>query len=238
MEIGQNSVHYDPEKKELQVVTCYNKLQFKTLQVQDPYLRYMRYLFYAKDRELSRLPAMRGFQAYCWGCRLVLLVAALYFLNRGLYYLSEPPLWVAGILAMAFSLLVFYLVVRLPALWMGSINRSLHRTKVPKLLRPTWEGIDRGFADLPEFRQEIVLTPEGYTLNTPYPDAPQVRCQRGQYIMRAVQDEGDVYVFQLQERKPRQVGYLLLNSLHFAKSSYTDADWSALLGALQELGYL
>lgn len=172
MEIGQNSVHYDPETKELRVVTCYNKLQYKTLWVQDPFLRSMRYLLYTKDPEATGLPALRGFRVYFWVLRLMVLVAALYLLSRGLYYFSIPSGWFSGALMTGASLALFFWAVRLRALWMGSYNKMVHRTKVPKAFRFTWEAIDQGFADRPVFRQEVVLTPEGYTLNTPIPGCP------------------------------------------------------------------
>ena len=163
MEIGQNSVHYDPETKELRVVTCYNKLQYKTLWVQDPFLRSMRYLLYTKDPEAAGLPALRGFWVYFWVLRLMVLVAALYLLSRGLYYFSIPSGWFSGALMTGVSLALFFWAVRLRALWMRSYNKMVHRTKVPKAFRFTWEAIDQGFADRPVFRQEVVLTPEGYS---------------------------------------------------------------------------
>lgn len=238
MEIGQNSVHYDPETKELRVVTCYNKLQYKTLWVQDPFLRSMRYLLYTKDPEATGLPALRGFWVYFWVLRLMVLVAALYLLSRGLYYFSIPSGWFSGALMTGVSLALFFWVVRLRALWMRSYNKMVHRTKVSKAFRFTWEAIDQGFADRPVFRQEVVLTPEGYSLNTPYPGLPSFQCRRGEYFIRVVQDEGDVYFLQFKDRGSAKAGYISPAGLHFARSSYTDADWSCLLGALRELTYL
>lgn len=238
MEIGQNSVHYDPEKKELQVVTCYNKLQYKTLWVQDPYLRYMRYLLYTKDPEAARLPALRGFWAYCWGTRLLLVVAALYIFNVGMRYLSRPSGWLVSVIAAVLSLVLFYWAVRLRAIWMRSYNKLIHRTRVPKPFRPTWEAIDQGFAAQPVFRQEVTLTPEGYALNTPYPGLSSFQCRRGEYFIRVVQDEENVYFLQFKDRGSAKTGYMSPAGLHFARSSYSDADWSCLLGSLHELGYL
>ena len=121
---------------------------------------------------------------------------------------------------------------------MRSYNKMVHRTKVPKAFRFTWEAIDQGFADRPVFRQEVVLTPEGYTLNTPYPGLPSFQCRRGEYFIRVVQDKGDVYFLQFKDRGSAKAGYISPAGLHFARSSYTDADWSCLLGALRELTYL
>lgn len=238
MDIRQNSVHYDPEKKELQVVTCYNKLQYKTLWVQDPYLRYMRYLLYTKDPEVARLPALRGFHAYCWGSRALLLVMALYVFNVGMRYLSSPSEWPAGVIVTVLSLVLFYFLVRIRALWMRSYNRLIHRTRVPKPLRPTWEAIDQGFAAQPVFRQEVTLTPESYALNTPYPGLPSFQCCRGEYFIRVVQDEENVYFLQFKDREGAKTGYMSPAGLHFARSNYSDADWATLLSALGEMKYL
>lgn len=238
MDIRQNSVHYDPEKKELQVVTCYNKLQYKTLWVQDPFLRYMRYLLYTKDPEVARLPALRGFHAYCWGSRALLLVMALYVFNVGMRYLSSPSEWPAGVIVTVLSLVLFYFLVRLRAIWMRSYNRLIHRTRVPKPLRPTWEAIDQGFAAQPVFRQEVTLTPESYALNTPYPGLPSFQCRRGEYFIRVVQDEENVYFLQFKDREGAKTGYMSPAGLHFARSNYSDADWATLLSALGEMKYL
>lgn len=238
MDIRQNSVRYDPEKKELQVVTCYNKLQYKTLWVQDPYLRYMRYLLYTKDPEVARLPALRGFHAYCWSSRALLLVMALYVFNVGMRYLSSPSEWPAGVIVTVLSLVLFYFLVRLRAIWMRTYNKMVHRTRVPKPLRPTWEGIDQGFAAQPVFRQEVTLTPESYTLNTPYPGLPSFQCRRGEYFIRVVQDEENVYFLQFKDRESAKTGYMSPAGLHFARSSYSDADWVTLLSALGEMKYL
>ena len=222
----------------MQVVTCYNKLQYKTLWVQDPYLRYMRYLLYTKDPEVARLPALRGFHAYCWGSRALLLVMALYVFNVGMRYLSSPSEWPAGVIVTVLSLVLFYFLVRLRALWMRSYNRLIHRTRVPKPLRPTWEAIDQGFAAQPVFRQEVTLTPESYALNTPYPGLPSFQCRRGEYFIRVVQDEENVYFLQFKDREGAKTGYMSPAGLHFARSNYSDADWATLLSALGEMKYL
>lgn len=238
MDIRQNSIRYDKEKQELHIVTCYNKLQYKTLWVQDPYLRYMRYLLYTKDPEVTRLPALRSFQAYCWGTRALLLVMALYVFNVGMRYLSSPSGWLAGVIVTALSLVLFYFLVRIRALWMRNLSKAIHRTKVPKPLRPTWEGIDQGFAAQPVFRQEVTITPESYALNTPYPGLPSFQCRRGEYFIRVVQDEENVYFLQFKDRKGAKTGYMSPAGLHFARTSYTDADWATLLSALGEMNYL
>lgn len=238
MENRQNSIRYDAEKQELHIVTCYNKLQYKTLWVQDPFLRYIRYLLYTKDPEATRLPAVRGFRVYFWVLRLVVLVAALYVLSRGLYYFSSPSGWLAGVIMTVFFLVLFYWAVRLRAIWMRSYNKMIHRTRVPKQLRPTWEAIDQGFAAQPVFRQEVTLTPESYTLNTPYPGLPSFQCRRGEYFIRVVQDEENVYFLQFKDREGAKTGYMSPAGLHFARSSYSDADWTTLLTALQEMKYL
>lgn len=238
MDNRQNSIRYDREKQELHIVTCYNKLQYKTLWVRDPYLRYMRYLLYTKDPEVARLPALRGFRVYFWVLRLVVLVAALYVLSRGLYYFSSPSGWLSGVIMTVFFLVLFYWAVRLRAIWMRSYNKLIHRTKVPKPFRPTWEAIDQGFAAQPVFRQEVTLTPERYTLNTPYPGFPSFQCCRGEYFIRVVQDEENVYFLQFKDRESAKTGYLSPAGLHFVKDNYTDADWATLLTALGEMKYL
>ena len=84
MDTRHNSICYDEEKQELHIVTCYNKLQYKTLWVQDQYIRYARYLMYAKDPEVRRLPTLRGYWIYLRVLRGVFALLAVLCLLQGI----------------------------------------------------------------------------------------------------------------------------------------------------------
>lgn len=242
MDIRQNSIRYDKEKQELHIVTCYNKLQYKTLWVQDQYIRYARYLMYAKDPEVKQLPALQGYWIYLRVLRGVSALLALLCLLQGIrFWRSDashsllPLVLAVGMLLLACVLGYYAICTR--AMVVRSSIQMMHRTKVPKPLRHTWEGIDQGFAAQPVFRQEVTITPEGHSLNTPYPDTPFFQFRRGECFIRVVAEEKDLYFLQIKDRK-NSGGYVSPAGLHFVKDNYTDADWATLLSALGEMNYL
>lgn len=247
MDSRQNSIRYDAEKQELHIVTCYNKLQYKTLWIQDPYLCYTRYLLYAKDRELHRLPVLNRFWAYLLFCRVVILLGTLYVTVTTVQSLftnfRELPLLFLDLFLLAGAVLLWVLFFRMRAVILHNSARVFSRRKVPKKLRPTWEAIDQGFAAQPVFRQEVTLTPETFGLTVPYPDVPPLHYARSKFFLRVLAGEKDLYFLQVQKDKGEQnhTGrgiYVCPYGLYFVKRNYTDADWTTLLTALQEMKYL
>lgn len=242
MDTRHNSICYDAEKQELHIVTCYNKLQYKTLWVQDQYIRYARYLMYAKDPEVRRLPTLRGYWIYLRVLRGVFALLAVLCLLQGIRLWRSDvsqsllPIVLAACMLVLACMLGYYAICT-QAIVVRSSIQTIHRTKVPKPLRRTWEGIDQGFAAQPVFRQEVTITPEGHSLNTPYPDTPFSQFRRGEYFIRVVAEEKDLYFLQIKDRK-NSGGYLSPAGLHFVKDNYSDTEWTVLLTALREMQYL
>jgi len=237
----RNFITYAAEKDELKIVTYYDEQQFKATWIQDQCVENLKYLLKSSDPKVKNHPTVRMVHT-----AKVALVWTIAFYTLLLFFF--------GILLIKdFKLTVFLLYLMMVALYIGfwiyflyGPSIKIYRTQKYvqrknifniKQLAPNGDAIEQFFSSCKDFRQEVTIGRDGYTMTTPYPDTPVIQSTRGQIYIRVLLDGDDLYFLQLETSK-QNLKYAYSEAMHFVKRNYSPADWALLISQLKAMNYL
>lgn len=237
----RNSITYDAEKNELKIITHYDEQQYKVSWILDQCVEHLKYLLRSGDPKVKNNSTVRMVRATKVGLVWTIAFYTLVLLLFGILLIKDFKLTVFIPYLITFVMYIGFWIYFLfgPSIKIYRTQKYVQRKDVfnKKQLAPTGDAIEQFFSNCEDFRQEVTIDRDGYTMTTPYPDTPVIHNVRGQIYIRVLLDGNDLYFLQLESSK-QNLKYAYSEAMHFAKWNYSSSDWALLISQLKTMNYL